>query len=441
MSETVTQDGWRTRTNTTWAAPLPCTSQALSALPPEPTVEQVDDAEAAELLRAFTRANSSLARAHEGLRATSQAMSATYQDAAHAIDGVTRYSADSAIRRAVALDEKVARRHAADGPESRQRRRVPSWLVWPALIASAIFDGAFVGLVVQQILNVGSDDAVYYLAYLPGIGMALALFVTGTMLAENLFRHRERVIRRPFRGRLTPWTATKRLFWEWRPEREERADEDLPWPRLAVPFLLTIGLLGLLGLFGYIRAALATRDFPELGRIMPIFVLLLLILSVATVALKVLAHNPYADSRREAERLMRRVHREAATVRKRANDAVAAHTVEWHTYRAAVVQAENEARRILDESCAGMLDERGQRGYRGTLRLPLDGPEWPPDHWSGRAGRGPKLDLTILGPARDLVRRRHPKLLERRLAKAIAAQNAQFGRAEQRAGVRAGQRS
>lgn len=431
MSHAATPNGWTVTTpRPSWTAPLPCsnTPSAPAALPPEPTIQQIDDVEAAALLRAFKQANASLARAHETLHEKSKEMLASFQDAAHAIDGVARYTAGGSIGRATDLDEEIERRHAADGPESRRRRRVPGWLVWPPLAASAIFDGAFVGLVVQQMLNVGKQDVVYYLAYLPGGGMALALWATGTMLAENLFRHRDRSSRRPQRERLTPWTVAKRLFWLWRPERQQRQPHDLPWPRLSIPFLLTVLVLALLGVFGYVRAALAIRNFPELKSVLPIFVILLVMLSVSAIALKVLAHNPYADSSAEAAEAMLRTQQAASASRKRANDGVARHTAEWNAFQAAIARAEGEARQVLEEGCALLLDARGRRGRRGTLRLPLDGPRWPPELWTGEPGGGPRIDWALLSYARDLSRRRHPKLLEKRLAKATAAQNEQLGR-------------
>ncbi|SHM59556.1 hypothetical protein [Cryptosporangium aurantiacum] len=426
-----------------WAAPMPCgnTPPGPAVLPPEPTTEQIDDVEAAALLRAFAEANASLGRAHQTLQDRSKRMLETWHAARHTIEGVTRFTNADAVGQARSEAERVAQRHADDGPENRLRRRVrPTWLVWPALAASAVFDAAFVGVVVQQMLDFETGSIAYYLAYLPGAGMAIALYVAGTMLAENLFRHRDRSSRRPTRDPLTPWTLAKRVLWQWRPEPEERKPSDLPWPRLTVPVVFAALVLGLLGVFGYIRAALAVRDFPELARVLPVFVILLLLLSLSTVALKVLVHNPYADRAAEVGKAVRDVEKRAADLQRTAHDAVAAHTDEWNTYRALVAGSEAEAHRVLQEGCARILDERGRRARRGTLRLPLDGPRWPAELWRGEPGGGPRIDWALLGYARDLVGRNDPELLERDLAAVVAAQNAQFRRAEPAEGFSPGPR-
>jgi hypothetical protein len=218
-----------------WQAPVPC--PATTTLLGDPMMParspRMEDVEAAALLRAFSSANATLLQARPGLDEAGDQVVDRFHRAQNAVDQITRYVYRQKVTEARRAEDGVVREHADDGPEDRRKRVLPKWTVWIVLVVAAVFDVAFVGDVVQRIFGAGPREVLFWLAYLPGLGLALGLFVAGHRLAEHLFRHRERAIRSKRRGRLDPWLLLRKVFWDWRPEEQTRESRDLPgtaWP-------------------------------------------------------------------------------------------------------------------------------------------------------------------------------------------------------------------
>ncbi|GIF43083.1 hypothetical protein [Actinoplanes xinjiangensis] len=411
-----------------WQAPVPCPAATTllgdPAMPTRPP--RVQDIEAAALLRAFSRANAALLQARTALDEAGDLVVDRFHRAQHAIDWITRYVYRDKAAEARRAEDDVVRRHADDGPEDRRRRALPKWTIWVVLIVAGIFDVAFVGNVVQRIFGAGPDELIYYLSYLPGIGLALGLFVASQRLAENLFRHRERATRSGRRGRLNPRLLLRKVLWDWRPEEETREDRDLPWDRLAGPVVFAGLIVGMLGAGAYIRAAQA-KSFQALADFQPVFVGLLVLLSVSALAVKALTHNPHADKALDARKGMDRVRKSVNELTEDARKPLVEHNKAWNALRSAILSVEGEAVRIVEEECARILDDRGRRGEDGPLRLPLTVLQR-----AGEDGKTteqpvlPTLRVDILQDARDVAERHHPRILRSAFASAGAALNRQF---------------
>jgi hypothetical protein len=395
----------------------------------DPPEERLGDLEAAALLRAFAAGNASLISAQDRLNAACDAAVETFRMAQLAVDAVLRYQAIGLAGLARDAADTVARRHAQDGPEDRRRRSMWRWLVWVTVALAGLFDTTFVGNLVQRILGVGPGSLMYYLAYLPGVGMALCLLAAGTVLGEHLFRRRSRINRRGTRGRLTPWLALRRLVWDWRPDPQTREPDEPPLPRLLGPVVFTTLIVGLLGVGAYVRAALAGQSFVRLASLQPVFVVLLLLLSISAIAVKAMSHNPYADSATHASRLVERATRESTALVELARESVSRHTRTWIRLTATTASAEGNARRVVEQACARILEDRWHRGAGGPLQLPLAVPRWPREaDASNPASALPVLEFELLDYARGIARRYHPEQLERTLADAVGGLHAQFER-------------
>jgi hypothetical protein len=385
--------------------------------------------EAAALLRAFGEGNAALIAAQDGLNLACDAVVESAHHAATAIDAVATFTAVGSVARARRATTVVAERHAQDGPEDLRRRPMRRWFVWATLIAAALFDASFVGNVMQRMLGVDGDSVAGRLAYLPGLGLALCLLAAGTVLGEHLFRHRVRTSRRAVRERLNPWLLLRRVLWHWRPERETRQPDSLPWPRLTVPVLFTAAVLALLAAAAFVRASQASGRFAELADLRPAFVVLLLLLSISAIAVKVLSHNPYADSEDRAKKAIRRAEWDAGALVRQARTRLAVHSRAWVRLQSAITASEGSARRIVEEACARILDDRGHRGSDCPARIPLAVLASP--HSAEEASTESslsRLDVGILDYAREVCDRYHPNDLKTQLSKLVDALNGQFGR-------------
>jgi len=411
-----------------WQAPVPCpASTTLLGDPVMPARSpRVEDIEAAALLRAFSSANATLLQARNGLDEASDLVVDRFHQAQHAIDKITRYVCRQKVAEARRAEDDVVRKHAHDGPEDRRRRVLPKWTIWVVLFVAAVFDVAFVGNVVQRIFGAGPQNLLYWLAYLPGLGLALGLFTAGHRLAEHLFRHRERALRSRRRGRLNPGLLLRKVLWDWRPKEQTREERDLPWDRLTGPMIFAGLIMALLGGGAYIRATQA-QSFAALASFQPVFVGLLVLLSVSALAVKVLTHNPHADNAYDARKGMDQVGEHAKELTDDARTPLVEHGKAWNALRSAILSAEGEAVRIVEQECARILDERGRRGEEGPLRLPLTVLQWSEeDRQPTEQPVLPALRVDILQDAREVADRHHPKTLRLAFTTAAAALNRQF---------------
>ncbi|MET8082972.1 hypothetical protein [Micromonospora sp. NPDC005237] len=411
-----------------WQAPVPCpASGVLLGNPVVPAAEQrLEDIEAAALLRAFGRGNAALVASQTALDEAGVLVVERYHTARAALDEVDRLVARERVAEARSAEHAVTRSHVGDGAESRRRRALPRWVVWGVLALAAFFDVAFVGNVVQRIFGAGPSDLVYWIAYLPGIGMALCLLAAGHSLAEHLFRHRIRVTRSRRRGPLNPWLLLRRVFWHWRPEEQTREEDDLPWARLAGPVILAVLTVGVLAAGAYVRSTQAAA-FGALASFQLVFVGLLMLLSVSAIAVKVLSHNPYADRTEEVAKDVDDLDKLSRALTDAARSELVAHRKAWNNLRSAITSAEGEAVGIVEEECARILDDRGRRGVEGPLRLPLTVLRWPEEGTEPTAEQVlPALRLDILQNARDVATEHDPQSLQKAFDTLEAALRQQF---------------
>jgi hypothetical protein len=300
-------------------------------------------------------------------------------------------------------------------------------MVWVVLTVAAVFDASFVANLIQRILGVGPHSVVYYLAYLPGVGMALCLLAAGTFLAENLYRRRMWLSRRRRRDPLTPWIVLRRVLWWWREHPQEREPDDLPWYRVAVPLLCAVATVVLLGVIAYVRAVRAGAEFAALRDLQPVFVIMLVLLSISAIAIKVLSHNPCADSSDDAtkglKKMSTRVERSTAKARSAVTDAVKS----ANRLNTLIISAESEARSAVERACARMLVERGRRDRSGEIVLPLVYLRWPVDvDSSAPRTELPGLNLALLDEARRTSHKYRPEDLRSRLADVVTELHQQF---------------
>ncbi|MFK0284170.1 hypothetical protein ACIQVL_27430 [Streptomyces sp. NPDC090499] len=424
--------------------------------PPVRLVDRTDSRERAVLMGAFSSGNALLVDDRAGLGAGCATVVGSAQRVESAIAAVDRFRRIGGALPAVpetpvaVLPETAG---AQDAPErtgpARRPRVAGMWrrLVWPVTGAGAVFDAAFMGSVIQQILDVGSGSVQYWLAYLPGVAIAVCLLAAGTFLAERTALVREA---RADAG------ADRGGRYRWRP--------------LVVPWLLTLALLGLIVVCGVVRVLIATEESDDsyLALFQPVVVVLLLLLGAAAVATKLLSHDPEAAAdaeearlTRKAEKARRKRDRAAVTerrvraetaekaLRKRmkaadglgdeAREALVAHVAAWFALKASLDAAELGARRHVEDAATGLVQERARTGMAGTFEFPLRAAEWPPERVprircaprglfvAEPSGDGPRIRLDLLAEAREVLERHRPDDFSRRLDDSLGKLNRQWG--------------
>lgn len=331
--------------------------------------------EAAALQRAHVMASGIQVDRLDQLDALSGQILETHGSAENAIGDIERYAALGAAGHARTGRGKVLARHASDGPEDRRDLRVPRVIPWIALIVSAVFDAGFVSTVIRYFLNLRPSMYNILLSFLPGVGLSLGLFAVGTVLGEALLRRRIARIRAPFKPPSLFATAMEMLASgrKAEPSGEKRELDDLPWPDLTGPLLLATAVLGLMAIWAWMRASftLAGSRVASLGILEPAFVALLLLLSLTTIALKVLAHNPYAQRDRESKKALKTAERRCSDLIARGRGMITAHHQAWLRLGSALARTEHLAHAEVEETCASILETRSVRRC-GGLRLFFD---------------------------------------------------------------------
>lgn len=422
-------------------APIPCPRPLLPLVdrnghrPAGRPVDPVDSRERAVLMRAFTQANTGLAKAQTSLCELGTELLRTFQSAQTAIDAVERLTIGRSAGEARRQVATVRTRHASDGPESLHRGRQPwTWLQWVMFLLSALFDLPFVGEAVTRLLDAAPEHfwgtVNYAFCYLAALGVSCLQFALAFLLARSLFRQRVRAGRRTERVRRGP-SAIWRHWWRLDgPRTETRRPDDLPWSGPALPVLANALLIGLLAATAHSRAKESrqvTATFGENGYLMAVF--LIVALGLATVATTVLAHNPYAESDKAAKGALSDVEGRVETLVPEARERIVAHSASWHRLFAAVEQAAADAHRVMDDACALIVEERAETGLAGTLELPLREYAWPAEEDRGEAAgpRPPRLRREILDRHGDVLLGRYsPDPLENWLEDVVGELNIQF---------------
>ncbi|WJY35993.1 hypothetical protein QT196_01140 [Streptomyces sp. P9-2B-2] len=373
-------------------------------------VDQTDSREQAALMRAFTDANTALTAAQPGLGTAVTAVADTFHQARTTIEAAERFVVARSSQQAQERVGELRVRHAEDGPESLRRRPV-LWrrLLWPTLVGCVAFDTMFIGTLMQRFFGLGETEPGYYLAYLPGFGVAVCLLAAGSLLAESVFRRRTRTARTLERTRRGPVAALREALWPRSPRTERRKAGELPWPNAAGPVLFTLAILTMVGIWARMRAAGAVREHVDLAPDQSAVVILTLVLSTAAIVVKVLAHNPCADSDQEARRDVTDAEQQGRKLLSAARRSLVAHTGTWWRLRSTVEAAASDAHRTLDEACIRIVEERARTGVAGSYDLPLTAPAWP---YPASARNGTRLPTGDRAPAHPTPPRARLELLD-----------------------------
>ncbi|MFG2286782.1 hypothetical protein ACGFOU_12090 [Streptomyces sp. NPDC048595] len=333
---------------------------------PEREPEHLDNGEMRMLLRAAREVAELVGQNRDQLAAARARTITAHARTEETLQSLARFEAAASLRTARTTQEAVASRHVEDGAHDRRRREM--WirvLRWPVIGAMAVFD-AWYFMRVFQYLTV-SEESVSLIeqtvSFLPGVVLALALMLSGHAIAAPLHRIRERL----------------HALRERRPALALLGSLVLPALYLgAVLFTVTVW------------AVLRARDTAveegaiEGARYAPGWVaVLMLVLAITAVAMKVVAHNPYADSAAEARRGLLRARMTYAWLVGRAGQALREHEQAWSDLCALRDELASHVRlesmRVWE---AAILTARMLHGQAGpmppTPALPGDGPAQAP---------------------------------------------------------------
>ncbi|MEO3973815.1 hypothetical protein [Streptomyces sp. CAU 1734] len=274
--------------------------------------EHLDNGEMRMLLRAAREVAELVGRNRDQLAGARARTIGTHARAEQAVQSLARFEATASLRAARTAQEKIEARHAEDGAHDRRRRELWIRLMrWPVIAAMALFDAWYFMQVFRYLTS--SEETVspvdQIVSFLPGAVLALALVLSGHAVAAPLHRLRE-------------WLRTL---------RERRLGLALSIS-LVAPTLYLAAVLLTVAVWALLRARDTGLDTSEVegSRYEPGWVaLLMLVLALTAVAIKVIAHNPYADSAAEARRALRRSRLAYAVLVRRAGSALKDHERSW----------------------------------------------------------------------------------------------------------------
>jgi len=186
-----------------WRAPVQCPGPASDA--PQPSSAPVADkprlSEAGILAQAYIDGNLALERSHREVRPPCDEMIHAYRHAEAEVEEYNKFASEKVALHAQRNLQKVAKRHANDGPEDRrhQPKWLSPWLIWPVFLASAAYDTVFIGDILQQLIDAPPNSFSFYAAYFPGLGIMVGLLLSAHLLGVAHVRRRDRIERRRIR--------------------------------------------------------------------------------------------------------------------------------------------------------------------------------------------------------------------------------------------------
>ncbi|MFE3941177.1 hypothetical protein ACFXPV_04740 [Streptomyces sp. NPDC059118] len=325
---------------------------------PERDPEHLDNGEMRMLLRAAREVAELVGRNREQLAAARARTIDAHARTEEAVQSLARFEAAASLRTTRAAREAVEFRHAEDGAHDRRRREM--WirvLRWPVIAAMAAFDAWYFTRVFQYLTT--SEESVSLVeqtvSFLPGVVLALALMLSGHAIAAPLHRIRERL----------------------HALRERRPGLSL-LGSLALPAMYLIAVLSTVTVWAVLRARdTGVGEEVEGSRYAPGWVaILMLVLAITAVAMKIVAHNPYADSAVEACRGFLRARLTYAWLVRRVGYALREHERAWSDLCAVrdelASQVRLESMRVWEAAILTARMFHGQAGH-----LPPD-PAAPP---------------------------------------------------------------
>lgn len=324
--------------------------------------EQLNHSEAATLAQAVVEADEDLNGARPAIDGAVQAlvlaeggMVAAHQE----IDGFVLSNRLLLAYRAV---EQVRLHHEQDGPEDRRHRpQWVKWALWLGVGAASVYDTVYFAEIFAQLIDSrgGPSDPQFYVGLLPGVLIAIALVVTGHWLAQAILRARAHRERRPRRLRLGPWIAGR--LGRREPVLDERRDGDLPWPRWGLALSFALLVLGTMGVWAVIRGDDTVKATPVA------YGLLLLLFTIAAVAVKVVHYNPYYDSSLAAERALHLMQKERERLVTLCNRATSEYAGAESRLVSLINKCEGQARQRLHRAWIQILRDRGEHGLAGDV--------------------------------------------------------------------------
>ncbi|MFF7394186.1 hypothetical protein ACFZAE_37815 [Streptomyces scabiei] len=315
---------------------------------PERDPEHLDNGEMRMLLRAAREVAELVGHNREQLAAARARTIDAHARTEEAVQSLARFEAAASLRTSRVAHEAVESRHAEDGAHDRRRREM--WirvLRWPVIAAMALFDAWYFMRVFQYLTT--SEETVSLaeqtVSFLPGVVLALALMLSGHAIAAPLHRVRE-----------------------WLHALRDRPGLSL-LGSLALPVLYLAAVLSTVTVWAVLRARDTGTEEVEGARYAPGWVaVLMLVLAITAVAMKVLAHNPYADSAAEARRGLLRARLTYAWLVRRVGDALREHERAWSDLCALrdelASQVRLESMRVWE---AAILTARMVHGQAGHL--------------------------------------------------------------------------
>ncbi|MGC5661582.1 hypothetical protein ACN261_14430 [Micromonospora sp. WMMD723] len=380
---------------------------------PEPyRPDQLSHTESARLVQAKADAEESLTAYHSRLKTAGDRMVDAWHRAKVGLHELEGLLAKRELGAAARQDRQVQREHATDGVEDRRHR--PYWqhqaFVWAVVLISALYDTVFFAGSFRDAIDAPDDvrSVEYWVSFLPGVGIFMALTLAGYWLGVPLFRHRARAERRRWRRQLGWRILLRRIFVMWRPEDEERQPDELPWPSWVLPVSFATLVVGVLAVWAWLRGShLLNTDlqWPLVG--------LLVLLSASAIAFKAAAHNPAADRAMRAGRRQRKVTRRYDRLKARSEKQLAGHEKAWQELHLAVEDAVTGVWRHVTDAWTEIAEGRARHGLTGMVA-----PGFVTSTDTDASARalfvgltGPSLRLETLRVMQDLLDRHRPEVL------------------------------
>ncbi|QDI71040.1 hypothetical protein CD934_21880 [Streptomyces calvus] len=373
-------------------------------------------------MRAFSDANSLLAKGQRELGAACAAVVKSAHDVDRGIGALDRFQRIGGALPAPGTSDTPSHSTPlvnAVPPHRPRPARLWKWLVWPVSLLAAFFDSVFVASTIHEVLGLSEDEQVqYWLAYLPGVGITVCLLAVGSFLAE-------------------------RLAAEAVPGRRRR---------LVEPWACVIGLLLLVMLCGAVRILIAADSDAYLVVYAPVILVLLLLLGIAAIVTKVRSYDPAGIAEAEERRASRKaveggrkhakaVGRGLAERMKAADDlsdrtrkALTAHVTEWFALKTTFDTMEQAARRHVEDAATGLVEERTRTGLAGAFDFPLATTDWPDEpglreargQYPERRREGPGIEWDLLSEAEHVLDLYHPDGFADRLRRVLGELDRQW---------------
>jgi hypothetical protein len=336
-----------------------------------------ENSEAATIIQAVTKADTTLVDAQPQIDAALDVLADRAAEAEGLLHALASFTSSRQLADAHAAKRRVIDRHAEDGPEDRRHRpRWVRWLAWPTVLAAAAYDTWFFAAVFRVLLDASDkpSDIGFWLSLLPGVMLTIALLVSAYWIAQAAQRANDLIERRLERSRW--WSRAIGKLTGRPPKITTRTADNLPWPRWWRGGLFGAFTIGTLALWAVIRGgnALQQQLDPSAppAQTPPLSVaLLLLLFSVAAIAIKILDHNPFADTDQKASADLARAQEQHTTLVGSTRTALAAQGKAKAHAEGLVDGLAERAHRSLDEAFAAIMRERAGHGLAGDEAPPF----------------------------------------------------------------------